>query len=82
MIYPATSLIGGGIGALDAIDGAGLANMDIAFVMENEYLMPYWLDADSGLDESYPGRIKPDTNAGDKRWVLFDGIGVPHQDIV
>ena len=73
--YAATSLTGGGTGALDAIDGAGLSDLDIAVVVSTSYVFHYTLDADSGLAESSPNVIAPDTNAGDKRWILTDLTG-------
>ena len=74
--YPATALTGGGAGALDAVDGAGLADGDVAFVgllghaTYGNALLVYMLDADSAASESSPDVIAPDDNAGDKRWVL------------
>lgn len=68
--YGATSLTGGGTGALDAIDGTDLANLDAAFVVTLSYIYFYSLDVDSGASESSPDVISPDTNAGNKRWIL------------
>ena len=71
--YRRSSLTGGGSGALDAIDGAGLAENDLAIVMTtagNCYI--YRLNASSGAAESSPAIISPDTNAGAKRWILAD----------
>ncbi len=68
--YGATGLIGGAAGALDLIDGAGLADLDAAFVSIAGKIYVYVLDADSAVAESSPEVISPDTNAGDKRWVL------------
>lgn len=74
--YPATALTGGGVGALDKIDGAILSNADVAFVvLENDAtyenaLLIYVLDADSAAAESSPSVISPDTNPGNKRWEL------------
>jgi len=77
-IYGATGLIGGGTGALDAIDGddadgAGtpLANGDIAFVgVPGVFIYFYILNATSGAAEDSPSIIAPDANAGTKRWIL------------
>ncbi len=69
-IYPATSLIGGGEGALDAIDGDLLNDKDGAMVVELGTTYFYHLDADSAAAESSPNVISPDSNAGDKRWLL------------
>lgn len=67
--YGATSLIGGGAGALDAIDGAALVDLDGAFVVTASGVYFYTLSASSGAAESSPGVISPDTNAGTKRWI-------------
>lgn len=69
-VHGATSLIGGGTGALDAIDGADLAEPDIAIVAFLNKFFIYSLDDDSGATESSPEIISPDANAGTKRWIL------------
>lgn len=70
-IYGATSLTGGGAGSLDAIDGAELADKDVAIVfIQGDATYDYILDIDSGAAESSPNTIAPDTNAGNKRWIL------------
>ena len=68
--YGATIRTGGGIGALDSIDGANLNNLDAAFVQTLNTLYPYTLDEDSGLAEDGINVIIPDTNPGIKRWIL------------
>ena len=68
--YGAIAHIGGGTGALDAIDGAILKDLDAAFVQVLGVVYFYTLDDDSGVAESSPSVITPDTNAGTKRWVL------------
>lgn len=68
--YGATALTGGTTGCLDAIDGAGLNDLDGAFVITASAIYTYTLDVDSALAESSPDVIAPDTNAGDKRWIL------------
>lgn len=69
--YKFTVLTGGGAGALDAQDGAALLDGDIAMVMTVAGLLYFYeLAADSGLTESSPDVIAPDTNAGLKRWIL------------
>lgn len=65
-----TALTGGGVGALDAVAGTGLADGDIAIVMTGTAIYFYQLDADSGLTESSPTVIAPDIDAGTKRWIL------------
>ena len=84
--FKCSSLTGGGAGALDSFDGsvpapgAGpLVDGDFAIVITPAGgISMYLLDEDSGLTESSPTIIAPDTNAGDKRWIqaLFgDAIG-------
>lgn len=72
--YGATSLIGGGTGALDSIDGVALAEDDAAIVITdgNSYL--YHLNATSAVAEDSPNVISPDANAGDKRWILLTDL--------
>ena len=76
--YGATSLIGGGSGALDKIDGADLVDKDAALVVTSTKMYIYFLDATSGAAESSPDVVVPDTNAGTKRWILsnIDGSSV------
>jgi len=69
--YKFTALSGGGAGAMDAQDGAGLGEGDMAIVMQAGDLYFYELDADSGAAESVPEIIAPDNNAGGKRWILI-----------
>lgn len=69
-VHGAVSLTGGGQGALDAIDGAGLDDLDAAVVIMLNKFFLYSLDADSATAESSPEIISPDANAGDKRWIL------------
>lgn len=72
-IYWGTALIGGGIGALDAIDGAELADKYAAVIIRPTKADFYSLDADSGLAEDPPHVIKPLLNAGLKRWIRTFG---------
>ena len=65
-----TGLTGGEATKLDSIDGTGLVDNDVAFVNVTNVQYIYRLDADSGAAESSPNIIAPDTNAGDKRWIL------------
>ena len=74
--YKFTALTGGGSGALDAQDGAALVDKDIAIVMESGSIYFYELDASSGAAENSPSVIEPDTNAGDKRWLLVSEGGL------
>jgi hypothetical protein len=68
--YGATSLTGGGGGALDKISGAILADGDGAAVIIDGQVYIYHLDATSGASESSPAVIAPDTSPGTKRWIL------------
>ena len=68
-VYLRTALTGGGE-ALDGIDGSLLGDADVAFVMYSSITYFYLLDADLGGAESPPDIIAPDTNPGNKRWVL------------
>lgn len=65
-----SALTGSGTGALDKIDGADLQDGEIAIGNVSGVQYEYYLDVDSGLTEYSPYIIKPDTNAGNKRWVL------------
>jgi len=69
-IYGFIALTGGAQGALDAIDGAALDDQDMAIGVVAGVVHQYWLDIDSGAAENSPYVIAPDTNAGDKRWIL------------
>jgi len=69
-VYIKTALTGGGLDALDGIDGANLVDGHVAYVYMNGIKYEYILDADSGAAEDSPNVIAPDTNAGDKRWIL------------
>lgn len=81
--FGATSLIGGGSGALDAVlvsaagDDPGIADGYVAIVcVQGDAIYHYIADADSGLDEDSPDVIKPDWQSegvaydGDLRWIL------------
>ncbi len=73
-IYGATSLTGGGVGAMDSIDGTILNDQDACLVKTagtGYYL--YHLDETSGAAENSPWVIEPDTNPGAIRWLLIDG---------
>jgi hypothetical protein len=73
--WPRTSLTGGVDGSLDNIDGALLTDGDHAFVLTATHAYFYVLDDDSGAAESSPDVISPDSNAGNKRWILLDVYG-------
>lgn len=63
-------LTGGTTGCLDALNGSLLSDGDYALVMVSTGIYTYVLDADSEEVENSPLIISPDSNAGDKRWVL------------
>lgn len=71
-VYIKTTLTGGATTALDSIDGSSLAHGDVAFVFHNAdnaaYL--YTVDISSASSEVSPRIISPDSNAGNKRWIL------------
>lgn len=87
--YGATSLIGGGTGALDnlvdangdPIGGDGLNDGDGAVVITSSGLFVYYLDATSGLSESSPDVIAPDVTPGAKRWILQSQAGESYKNI-
>ena len=66
--------IGGASNALDSIDGANLVDGAFAVVTNGGFAYIYRLNATSGAAESSPDVIKPDTNAGLKRWILQEAI--------
>ena len=76
-LWAAYGLTGGGAGNpdLDYFDGDLLADGDIAFVQSSSALYVYWLDDDSAAAESSPNVISPDTNPGNKRWLLLSYFG-------
>lgn len=69
-LYGFIALTGGALGALDRTDGANLIDQDLAIGVVAGKVHQYWLDEDSGLDESPPDVIAPDTNPDLKRWIL------------
>ena len=68
--YGAVSLTGGATGSLDSIDGTSLISGDGAYVITSTGFYIYYLSAASGAAESSPDVVSPDTNAGNKRWIL------------
>ena len=74
--YVKYALTGGAANALDSIDGDNLNDLDEAHVYVGETVVSHYsLDADSGAAESSPDIIAPDTNPGNKRWILQDVRG-------
>lgn len=69
MIYGFNALTGGTEGCLDAISGAILGDGDMALGRVDGVFYTYILDADSGLAESSPQVIAPDSGAESKRWI-------------
>jgi hypothetical protein len=82
----ATSLTGGGSGALDAIYADDIHNGDPAFVfVQDDALYHYVADMTSGEAESSPDIIAPDEESdgvaytGDARWILinvYNAVGI------
>jgi len=68
--YRMAALTGGTDDALDSIAGDGLSDGDraVCFTAAGDYY--YELDADNAGVADGVNIIEPDTNAGDKRWVL------------
>ena len=83
--YPAIGLTGGTDSDLDGYDGGDLNDKDVALVVTDTAFYHYSLDEDSAASESSPDVIKPDDNAGDKRWILVGVGGSPaptaHKDL-
>lgn len=71
--YGATATHGGGLGAMDSIDGDDLNGKEVCLVLSPIKADFYKLDADSGLPENPPWVIAPDVNAGLKRWIWIFG---------
>ena len=75
VVFLKTRLTGGSAGCLDSIDGADrgdgnpIQDGDAAIVFYNGYYDLYIADDDLGGSEASPDIIRPDTNAGDLRWV-------------
>ncbi len=70
-MYFRQTLSGGTSDALDGIDGSLLVDGDGAVVITGEWSYIYHLDSDSGESQNFPNIVKPDTNAGNKRWKLM-----------
>lgn len=68
--YTAKGVSGSAADDLDFIDGDGLIDGDRAFVDDGGRFYFYVLDDDSAIAEDVPYIVSPDTNAGDKRWIL------------
>jgi hypothetical protein len=70
--YNATSHVGGTDGTADSINGQNLFDGDKLIVVTTTNTYFYTLDVDSAVAEDSTSYtvISPDSNAGDKRWVL------------
>lgn len=79
--FPVITLTGGGVGALDNIDGNALVEGDAAFAVTGTLTRIYRLNATSGVTEDSPDIIAPDTNAGTKRWILV-GVVTTSEEIL
>jgi hypothetical protein len=66
--YYRVALTGGGITALDGIDGSTLAGGEFAMVLTGGNFYIYRLNENSAAAENAPYIIAPDTNPGTKRW--------------
>ena len=77
-VYTAKALTGGGATALDFFDGDNLNDDDLAFVSVSNAMYEYRLEATSGATESSPNIIAPDTNPGNKRWLLQTTYGTDY----
>lgn len=80
--YGARALVGGGIGAMDKIDGSLLNDQDKCFTVTETAAYLYNLDEFSGETEDYPKIIAPDsevTSGGNKRWKLIGVITDSHR---
>lgn len=75
-----TALTGGAATALDSIDGALLLDGDVALAFVANVLYIYTLDDDSGAAESSPDIIAPDTNPGNKRWIMQEVANISSYD--
>lgn len=74
--YVKTALTGGLASCLDGVDGTQLLDGDVATVFAGGAAYTYVLDDDAAGAESSPAKIAPDTNAGDKRWILQHGPNI------
>jgi len=75
VVYAFTSISGGTDASyLDYHDGNDLTHGDLAFGAVSGFFLAYYLSSDSGAPESAPDVIAPDTNPGDKRWLLCSNI--------
>ena len=70
--YNATSHVGGTANTADSINGQNLADGDKLIVSTTTNTYFYTLDVDSAAAEEATSYtvISPDSNAGDKRWIL------------
>jgi hypothetical protein len=70
--YNATSHVGGTDGTADSINGQNLFDGDKLIVVTTTNTYFYTLDVDSAVAEDSTSYtvISPDSNAGDKRWVI------------
>jgi hypothetical protein len=82
--FGAIALTGGADGALDAVDGANLADGDVGIAVDaiNNRGYFYTVNSTKGGSESSPGYIQPDTNAASIMWQLCDVYGMDGSDTV
>ena len=75
--FGATSKIGGTDGDIDNIAGGSVVAADGCVLIDtDETAGLYTLSAASGATESSPSIIKPDDDAGTKRWLLTTILGM------
>jgi len=70
IVWTKTALTGGGVGALDTLDGANYLDGDFAHVFYGNELFIYRLNGASTDSELSPYYIQPDTNPGTKMWEM------------
>ncbi|MDD4984507.1 MAG: hypothetical protein PHQ43_01770 [Dehalococcoidales bacterium] len=75
-VYIKTALVGGTTNAVDGIDGDDLLDGDVCHAYVSDVAYQYVLDDDSGAAESSPDILAPDSNPGDKRWILQNAYGL------
>jgi len=69
--YKFSKPTGGGVGAMDAKDGADLKDLDLSLVLDpdSDAARLYLLDEDSGATADGERVVEPLANAGQKRWL-------------
>ena len=73
----ASCLTGGTAGCLDRYNGATLNDGDVAIVVTDGVTYIFRLEDASAATENSPLVIQPDSDGGDKRWILQDVANGP-----